>query len=69
MGRKCFNFVLFSEKNYLYKHGNCERKIYNELFQLSKESGHVSKFIPLPLSKPKNYRHFLLPQQDIPIAQ
>lgn len=24
IGRKCFNCALFSEKNYLHKHGDCE---------------------------------------------
>lgn len=33
------------------------------------KSGHISKFIPLPLSKLKNYRHLLLLRQDFPAAQ
>ena len=33
------------------------------------KSGHISKFIPLPLSKLKNYRHLLLLRQDLPAAQ
>lgn len=50
--------------------GTVKRKIYSELFQLSgKKVDTFLNFIPLPLSKPKSYRRFLLPQQDISIAQ
>lgn len=33
------------------------------------KSGHISKSIPLPLPKLKNYRHLLFLRQDIPAAQ
>lgn len=64
-GRNCFHCVSFSEKNYLYKHGDCAKEILYWLV----ESGHVSKPIPLPLPKLKNSRHLLFLRQDIPAAQ